>query len=131
VFVFNAVGLGDLPSTIHFNPLTGCADPVTAHERATDLLSGQGHADHKFWDGQARRVLTALLHAAALGGLSMHDVARWVANPNTAARQVMALLRRSPSAAAYVPDTEQFCGTNWTRTLPRTRPGGSTSPAPA
>ena len=26
VYVFNAVGLGDLPSTITFNPLTGCTD---------------------------------------------------------------------------------------------------------
>ncbi|MGH3772822.1 MAG: type IV secretory system conjugative DNA transfer family protein, partial [Pseudonocardiaceae bacterium] len=116
VFVFNAVGLGDLPSTITFDPLTGCTDPATASERATDLLSGAGRGpgggDHEHWEKQARRVLTALLHATALGGHGMHELLRWVANPDTAARQVLSLLRRSPAASAYVPDAEQFLTTN-------------------
>ncbi|MGH4000650.1 MAG: type IV secretory system conjugative DNA transfer family protein, partial [Pseudonocardiaceae bacterium] len=118
VFVFNPTGLGDLPSTITFDPLTGCANPVTAYERATDLVAGASHGgqgndgDRKQWEGQARRVLTALLHAAALGGLGMAAVQQWVANPDTASREVMRLLRRSPSAAAYVPDAEQFLTTN-------------------
>ncbi|PZS39954.1 MAG: type IV secretion system protein VirD4 [Pseudonocardiales bacterium] len=118
VFVFNPTGLGDLPTTVTFDPLTGCTDPVTAYERATDLVAGASHSggsndgDRKQWEGQARRVLTALLHAAALGGLAMHDVQQWVATPDTASREVMRLLRRSPSAAAYVPDAEQFLTTN-------------------
>lgn len=115
VAVFNPTGLGDLPSTVTFDPLGGCADPVTAYERATDLLAGAsrtGGGDREFWDGQARRVLTALLHAAALGGLGMPAVLRWVANPEGAQREVLRLLRRSPSAASYVPDAEQFLTTN-------------------
>ncbi|MGH3867246.1 MAG: type IV secretory system conjugative DNA transfer family protein [Pseudonocardiaceae bacterium] len=116
VYVFNAVRLGQVPSTITFDPLTGCADPATAAERATDLLSGAGRGpgggDHAHWEAQARRVLTALLHAAALGGQGMPEVLRWVANPDTAARQVLSLLRHSPSAAACVPDAEQFLTTN-------------------
>ncbi len=39
VYVFNAVGLGGVPSTITFDPLTGCTDPVTAAERATDCVA--------------------------------------------------------------------------------------------
>src|SRR3712207_9596358 len=39
VYVFNAVGLAGLPSTITFDPLIGCADPVVAIERATDMLA--------------------------------------------------------------------------------------------
>lgn len=39
VFVFNPVGLGGRPSTISFDPLTGCSDPVTANERAADMLA--------------------------------------------------------------------------------------------
>lgn len=39
VFVFNPAGLGDRTSTITFDPLTGCTDPVTATERATDMLA--------------------------------------------------------------------------------------------
>jgi hypothetical protein len=117
VSVFAPTGHADLPSTITFDPLTGCTNPTTAAERATDLIAGgsTGRAtsgDVERWEGQARRVLTALLHAAALGGLSMHTVLAWVANPDTASRQVMSLLRRSPSAAAYVPDAEQFLTTN-------------------
>jgi hypothetical protein len=53
-----SVGLAGLPSTITFDPLTGCTDPVTAGERATDLLAatsrrtGNGSADREFWDAQ-------------------------------------------------------------------------------
>ena len=71
-------------STITFDPLTGCTDPVTAVERATDMLaatSRAGSGDREFWDAQARRVLAALLHAAALGGKTMADVLAWVAKP--------------------------------------------------
>jgi type IV secretion system protein VirD4 len=115
VHVFNAVGLGELDSTITFDPLTGCADPVTAAERATDLLSagtpsGSG-GDRAFWDAQARRVLAALLHAAALGDLHMRDVLGWVADPDNAERQLTSLLRKSPEES-YVTDATQFVTTN-------------------
>jgi type IV secretory pathway TraG/TraD family ATPase VirD4 len=118
VFVFNPVGLAGLPSTITFDPLTGCADPVTAAERATDLLAatgrrsaGNGSGDREFWDAQARRVLAALLHAAALGARCMPDVLGWVADPERAARDVPALLRRS-GVPAFEQDALQFIGTN-------------------
>ena len=114
VYVFNAVGLGGIDSTITFDPLTGCADPVVAVERATDLLAATSHGgsgDREFWDAQARRVLAALLHAAALGGKTMSHVLSWVAKPDLAAQDVPALLRRS-GVAAFVSDVEQFVGTN-------------------
>lgn len=114
VFVFNAVGLGGIPSTITFDPLTGCADPVTAVERATDLLAATnrgGSGDREFWDAQARRVLAALLHAAALGGRQMADVLRWVADAEQAARDVPVLLRRS-GVPAFEQDATQFVSTN-------------------
>lgn len=114
VLVFNAVGLGDLPSTVTFDPLTGCKDPVTASERATDLLAAGSTArggDREFWEAQARRVLASLLHAAALGDRSMHNVLSWVANPEAAKREVTAHLLASP-ATAYVEDAVQFLDTN-------------------
>ncbi|WP_338051414.1 type IV secretory system conjugative DNA transfer family protein [Pseudonocardia acidicola] len=114
VFVFNAVGLGGLASTITFDPLTGCTNPVTATERATDMLaavSRAGGGDREFWDAQARRVLAALLHAAALGDKHMRDVLAWVADPDRAAREVPALLRRS-GVAAFEQDATQFVTTN-------------------
>ncbi|MEU7813879.1 TraM recognition domain-containing protein [Pseudonocardia sp. NPDC049154] len=112
-YVFNAVGLGGHASTITFDPLTGCADPVTAAERATDLLAAGSHGggDREFWDTQARRVLAALMHAAALGELTMRQVLGWVADPDGAHREVTSLLRKSP-APEYVQDATQFVTTN-------------------
>jgi type IV secretion system protein VirD4 len=116
VHVFNAVGLADLPSTITFDPLTGCTDPVAATERATDLLTAAstntgGAGDREFWENQGRRVLAALLHAAALGGLGMRDVLAWVAAPDSAKAEVTSLLRRSPEPS-FVEDATQFLETN-------------------
>ncbi|GAA2570304.1 type IV secretory system conjugative DNA transfer family protein [Pseudonocardia hydrocarbonoxydans] len=117
VYVFNPVGLGGkaFASTITFDPLTGCTDPVTAAERASDLIAAVSRAggggDREFWNGHARRVLAGLLHAAALGGKSIQDVGRWVADVDDAAREVPPLLRRS-TVQAFEQDLAQFLGTN-------------------
>lgn len=116
VYVFNAVGLGGLDSTITFDPVTGCADPVAAAERATDMIAAgspttNSGGDREYWDGQARRVLAALMHAAALGGLSMRDVLDWVANPDSARDQVTGILRRSPEPG-FTDEVRQFIATN-------------------
>ena len=114
VWVFNAVGLADLPSTVTFDPLTGCTDPVIATERATDMLaatSKAGSGDREFWEAQARRVLAALLHAAALDGRPMRDVLGWVADPDGAGREVPVLLRRAADPA-FEQDAAQFVQTN-------------------
>lgn len=112
--VFNAVGLAGLESTLTFDPLTGCEDPTTAHARASDLLSTAGAAgggEREYWNGQGRRVLTAFLHAAALGGLSMRDVLRWVADPVASQRQIASQLRRSRNPD-FTLDATQFVTTN-------------------
>jgi type IV secretion system protein VirD4 len=115
VHVFNPSGIAGMPSTITFDPLSGCEDPATATARAADLLAatsapGAG-GDREFWAGQARRVLAALMHAAALGNASMRDVLSWVADPDAAAAEVHRFLRRSPQPA-YESDAAQFLGTN-------------------
>ncbi|WP_370588574.1 type IV secretory system conjugative DNA transfer family protein [Pseudonocardia sp. C8] len=128
VFVFNPAGLGGRASSITFDPLTGCTDAVTATERATDMIAavsrGSG-GDRAFWDGQARRVLAALLHAAALGDKRMPDVLGWVADPDLAGREVPALLRRS-GVEAFEQDAMQFITTN-----DRTRSSITSSVMPA
>jgi type IV secretion system protein VirD4 len=115
VQVFNPSGVGDLRSSITFDPLAGCDRPATAVARATDLLAGVSGpgagGDREFWLGQARRVLSALLHAAALGNQSMRDVLAWVADPDSAAQPVQRFLRRS-SEPAYQADALQFLQTN-------------------
>jgi type IV secretion system protein VirD4 len=129
-YVFNPTGMAGMASTVAFDPLMGCQDSDVAADRAGYLLSGgstsNGVGNRDFWDGQAARVLTALLHAAALGNLTMLDILRWVANPEKYRNEMMSLLRKSPSAAAYVPDAEQFVGTN-----PNTRTSTTTTIMPA
>lgn len=116
LFVFNPAGVGDLPSTITFDPLVGCEAPKVAMTRAEDLVAGvtgpgHGSSDREFWEGQARRALAALLHAAALGGLSMREVQAWAADPVEARDTVTRLLRRSPQPAMRH-DAEQFLSNN-------------------
>ncbi|GAA2755884.1 type IV secretory system conjugative DNA transfer family protein [Actinopolymorpha rutila] len=115
VEVFNPSGVGGLPSSITFDPLSGCQVPATATSRAADLLAGVSApgtgGDREFWAGQARRVLASLMHAAALGDASMRDVLAWVADPDAHAGEVRRLLRRSPEPA-YESDALQFLSTN-------------------
>lgn len=115
VQVFNPSNVGDLPSTITFDPLSGCEAPAVATSRAADLLAGVSSpgqdGDREYWLGQARRVLAALLHAAALGEATMRDVFAWVADPEAASQDVQRFLRRSPEPA-YESDALQFLGTN-------------------
>lgn len=113
VHVFNPSGLGGIVSTVAFDPLSGCELPATAYARAEDMLGNGGGADseREYWTAQARRVLSGLLHAAALGGATMHDVLNWAAAPEAAKPTVLAYLRRSP-ATAYVADLAQFLSTN-------------------
>jgi hypothetical protein len=115
VHVFNPSGMSGRASTITFDPVQGCEVPKTATARAADLLAGaagpgQG-GDREFWTGQARRVLAALLHAAALGEASMRDVLAWVADPDEAAIDVRRFLRRSPESA-YESEAVEFLNMN-------------------
>lgn len=114
VLVFNPGNVGDLETTITFDPLLGCKDPNTAKERAADLLSttASGDAEGERWQEQARRVLAALLHAAALGNRSMHDVQEWVADPEIAQPTIERFLERRPGNKPYVTDVKQFINTN-------------------
>src|SRR5690606_24420177 len=113
LWVFNPGGLGDLESTVAFNPLIGCADPVTATARAADMIpeSEGGEGDRDFWEGQARKHFATFLHAAALdptGRRTMRDVQRWVANPKAASEELNTLLKLSPDPTPYLEDLNQF-----------------------
>lgn len=132
VYVFNAAGLGGLDSTCCFDPLTGCTDPVTAAHRSADMIgagsSGGGDSERAWWDGQARRVLAAMMHAAAIGGLGMRDVQRWVSDPVDNTRQITSLLRRS-AEPTFVDAAAQFL--NMAKDNPRTTTSITSSITPA
>jgi len=120
VFIFNPSGVGDLASTVTFDPLTGCENPKTAVERATDLVAGArmggggergSDGDREHWEGQARDVLAVLMHAAVLGGKSMRDVHAWVSNPDAAYEVVRPLMQDSPEPG-FEAELVHFVGTN-------------------
>lgn len=120
VLVFNPGGLGGdelrgippIRSTVGFDPLNGCDRAPIALERAIDMLpAATGDRDREHWVKQARRVLALHMHAAALGRRDMHAVQRWISNPDQAADEVRALLKRSKSPT-FVDDLEQFTTTN-------------------
>ena len=74
------------PSTIRFDPVPGCQDEAVAMRRGTaltDAVRVKGTEDAGFWNEQAAVQMPALLSAAALDGLSLRDVARWVLSNNT------------------------------------------------
>lgn len=119
VAVFNPAGIGGIASTLRWSPLSGCTDPATATRRADDLIGpGSGSPEAQRWEAQARRALAVLLHAAALGGYRIADVAGWVAAPDRALPQVVDALMRSPRAIEMCRAAEQVIGMN-----PRTRDG--------
>jgi type IV secretory pathway TraG/TraD family ATPase VirD4 len=128
VWVFDPDGLTDEGSTITFDPLTGCTDPGVVMDRASDLLDGVGAKsdDAEHWLNLARQALTALLHAAALGGYSMADVQRWIAHPDDVAQSDVLWELRVANAAGFEQQAMQFFTNN-----ERTRSSISTTIMPA
>jgi hypothetical protein len=79
VYVFNPQHLADIPSTMRWDMLAGCADPATAIRRAQPLagiaaFKGEGE---DFWAAATALWLQTLLHVAALRGATMDLVHYW------------------------------------------------------
>ena len=120
VHVFNPGGLGDgeFPTDCPFDVLVDCHMPAAAASRAIDMIPiVKGSGDREDWNGKARSVLGALMHAAALGEFvdgrprTMDHVLEWVSDPDAAKNEVIRLLRRS-ATAAFVPLAIHFVTTN-------------------
>jgi type IV secretion system protein VirD4 len=128
VWVFDPDGLTAEGSTITFDPLTGCTDPGVVMDRASDLLDGVGAKsdDAEHWLNLARQALTALMHAAALGGYTMADVQRWIAHPDDQAKSDVLWELRVANAAGFEQQATQFFTNN-----ERTRSSISTTIMPA
>jgi type IV secretion system protein VirD4 len=97
VHVFNPQGVGNVPSTFRWNPLEGCQDPATAIRRADAFarsVTQRGVEDASFWSAKASDYLRGYFHAAALAGLDLRHVARWVAG--SATTEAETILRRYP-----------------------------------
>ncbi|MFI9332960.1 type IV secretory system conjugative DNA transfer family protein [Kitasatospora sp. NPDC052868] len=84
VWVFNG-DVSGIPNTLRWSPVTGCDDPNVAVRRAGYLLSasatGSDMENGSFWVSNSFKVLRTYMMAAALDGLTLLDVRRWVSNP--------------------------------------------------
>lgn len=118
VLILNPGQLGGdaMRSTFRWNPIIGCEWVEVAVDRAGYLLAGAptmaNVASREFWQGQAVRVLSRLMHAAALRGGTMLDVLSWVSDLQGSARTVLGLLAKSPAGSAWADDYRQFLDTN-------------------
>jgi type IV secretory pathway TraG/TraD family ATPase VirD4 len=103
VQVFNPQGVGGVCSTFRWNPLDGCEYPAVAIRRAdafASSVSQKGVEDGSFWAAKASDYLRAYFHAAALAGLDLRDVARWVSG--TSQDEPEDILYRAPGAAHHL-----------------------------
>jgi type IV secretion system protein VirD4 len=83
-WVLNADGYGGIPSTLAWSPVEGCGNPATAMRRAGDLMAASPRdpsGKDAYHEDRAAKLLRFALHAAAVTGASMHQVAAWVRNP--------------------------------------------------
>ena len=103
IHVFNPQGIGGVPSTFRWNPLDGCQDPAVAIRRAdafANSVSQKGVEDASFWAAKASDYLRGYFHAAALAGLDLRHVARWVSG--TRPGEAEDILAASSGAAQYL-----------------------------
>ncbi|WP_239455424.1 TraM recognition domain-containing protein [Nocardioides gilvus] len=97
-------GLTDVGGVgVRWSPIRGCEDPLTAMIRATGLasstgLSAGGTESGGFWEGRARAVIQALLHAAALDRLPTRVLFEWSLSA-TAAMDAVGILASHGGAA--------------------------------
>jgi type IV secretory pathway TraG/TraD family ATPase VirD4 len=87
-------------TSLHWSPLAGCTDPSICYRRASAMVAvvGRGITDGEHWRAGAATILRAVFHAAALGGVGMPDVRRWLASQDV--REPARLLRDGNTPAA-------------------------------
>jgi type IV secretory pathway TraG/TraD family ATPase VirD4 len=113
VHLFNPSNLAGWASTIKWSVLVGCRIPGIAQRRAADMIPASNSTEGERWDVQARRVLSMLMHAAALEGVPMQTVLAWVADPGPESKElVVGALARSPEAKTMILAAQQFFGLN-------------------
>jgi type IV secretion system protein VirD4 len=116
LFVFNAGNVGGYASNLKWSVLSGCTDMTTAERRARQLIGEAGNdvSDREYWNGQARRVLTPLLYAAARAKLPMRSVLGWVSAGGQKAQQawvqIQEILQGTPEGPAQIENLGQFFG---------------------
>lgn len=100
VWVFCPGAVDGYLSTVQWSVLSGCEDHQIAIDRATAMLPPSVSAEREQWDGQARRMLAMLLHAANLSGRRASAVLLWAEfiQGEQQMNEIRRALRTSPEA---------------------------------
>ena len=104
VALFNPEGIGNLPSTFRWSPVSGSEDQETANRHAADLAGAVSCEDIEggagFWKTKAVAYLQALLHAAAITGRDMRLVNSWCLSSAEDAEGILLAHGNRPMAEA-------------------------------
>lgn len=99
VYVFDPAGVTGRASSLTWDPIGGCEDAATAKKRAELLIEatglGAGDGNNQEFATKAIEILQSLLHAAALGGVSLNELYTWTKDPERARAAVDILAAQS------------------------------------
>jgi type IV secretory pathway TraG/TraD family ATPase VirD4 len=103
-YVYDPFGSEYPELSLRWSPLADCHDPAVCFRRvaAMTAVAGQGVQDGDHWRAGAAGILRAYFHAAALQGLPIATVRRWLAGQEI--RDPTAILRLSGSPGAIWAD---------------------------
>lgn len=84
VHVFDPQGLSGVRHPLRISPIVGCEDPLVAMQRGNAILTGTALGSSNAngeWAQASGVVLGRLLHAAAVGGMSIAELYDWGTSP--------------------------------------------------
>lgn len=112
VYVFDPARVSGRASSLRWSPVLGCEDPQIAAKRADLLIAATGLTEgtNQEFGTKAKKIVQALLHAAAVAEKDLTTLYRWAENPEFAREAVEILDARS--------DTQWGVGLEATITLP-------------
>ncbi|MDL9978617.1 type IV secretory system conjugative DNA transfer family protein [Microbacterium sp. ASV49] len=94
VHVFDPQGLSGVRHPLRVSPIEGCEDPLVAMQRGSAIITGTAlgaSATNGEWAQASGVVLGRLLHAAAVGNLTIADLYDWGTSPIVARKAVEVL----------------------------------------
>lgn len=97
VYLFDPEKVTGRETTIRWSPVRGCEVGEVAKKRAGVLVAGTGLAggQNQEWAGKAADILQCLLHAAAVGQVSLTELHTWTKSPAAAGRALTILENQS------------------------------------
>ncbi|NMW82262.1 type IV secretory system conjugative DNA transfer family protein [Mobiluncus mulieris] len=106
VGVFSPTGQASIPEGVQalkWSLTQGCEDPAVAMRRASALTanSAKGVENASFWETQGQKIISPLLHAAALNGGGTRQIFEWGASPGRAEDAIRILQTHEGAAEGW------------------------------